>query len=151
MANKLPILVVDDSEDDVFFLCRAFEKAGLKHPIIHVSDGEEAVDYLSGENGFTDRSRYPLPSLMLLDIKMPKLNGFDVLEWLLTRKDFKELLVVMFSSSFQGEDVEKARVLGATDYLTKPTGSEGFDQVVQTIASKWLGRQRSRLERESRQ
>jgi len=145
MTKKVPILVVDDSKDDVFLLCRAFKRAGLDPSLIHVMDGEEAVDYLSGQNRFTDRSRYPLPSLMLLDIKMPKLNGFDVLQWLLTRKDFKELLVVMFSSSFQGEDVEKAKVLGATDYLTKPTGSEGFDQVVQTIASKWLGRQRSRL------
>jgi len=138
MTKKVPILVVDDSKDDVFLLRRAFKRAGLDPSLIHVWDGEEAVDYLSGENGFTDRSRYPLPSLILLDIKMPKLNGFDVLQWLLTRKDLKELLVVMFSSSFEREDLEKAKVLGAADYLTKPTGADGFDQVVQTIASKWL-------------
>jgi len=138
MAQMIPILVVDDSKDDVFFLCRAFEKAGLNYSINHVLDGEEAVDYLSGENGFTDRSRYPLPALMLLDVKMPKLNGFDVLEWLLTRKDLEKLPVVMFSSSFQPEDIEKAKALGATDYLSKPTGFEGFEQVVQTIASRWL-------------
>ena len=138
MANKIPILVVDDSEDDVYFLCRAFEKAGLKHPITHVSDGEEAVDYLSGENGFTDRSRYPLPKLMLLDVKMPRRDGFDVLQWLLTRKDLDKLPVVMLSSSLRPEDVAKAKVLGATEYLCKPVESEGFGQIVQTIASRWL-------------
>ena len=138
MPNKVPILVVDDSEDDVFFLRRAFEKAGLKSPIIHLSDGEEAVDYLSGENGFTDRSRCPLPKLMLLDVKMPKRDGFDVLQWLLTHNDLKNFPVVMLSSSLQPEDVEKAKALGAKDYLNKPTGSEGFDQIVQTIASRWL-------------
>jgi len=138
MAKKVLILVVDDNKDDVFFLRRAFEKAGLDHSIIHVWDGEEAVDYLSGVNGFTDRFRYPFPTLMLLDVKMPKLNGFDVLQWLLTRKDLQKLPVVMFSSSFQPEDIEKAKTLGAADYLSKPNGSEGFDQVVQTIASRWL-------------
>src|SRR6266436_9869148 len=117
MVNKIPILVVDDSEDDVFFLCRAFEKAGLDNSIVHVWDGEEAVDYLSGQNAFADRSRYPLPKLMLLDVKMPKLNGFDVLQWLLTRTDLEKLPVVMLSSSFQPEDKEKAKALGATEYL----------------------------------
>jgi len=138
MTKKNSILVVDDSKDDVFLLCRAFKRAGLEHSLIHVLDGEEAVNYLSGENRFSDRTRYPLPSLMLLDVKMPRLNGFDVLHWLVTRNELKTLRVIMFSSSFQSEDVEKAKVLGATDYLTKPTGSEGFDQVVQSIASKWL-------------
>jgi len=138
MPNKVPILVVDDSEDDVFFLSRAFEKAGLKSPIIHLSDGEEAVDYLSGENGFTDRSRYPLPKLMVLDVKMPRRDGFDVLQWLLTRKDLNNLPVVMLTSSPHPEDVEKAKALGAKDYLCKPVESEGFGQLVQTIASRWL-------------
>ena len=138
MTKRVPILVVDDSKDDVFLLGRAFKRAGLEPSLIHVWDGEEAVDYLSGENRFTDRSRYPLPSLMLLDIKMPKQDGFDVLRWLLTRKDLGKIPVVMFSSSFEQEDVEQAKVLGATDYFTKPAGPEGFDQVVKSIATKWL-------------
>ena len=138
MPNKVPILVVDDSDDDVFLLSRAFEKAGLKNSIIHLSDGEEAVDYLSGENGFTDRSRYPLPKLMVLDVKMPRRDGFDVLQWLLSRKDLDNLPVVMLTSSPRPDDVEKAKALGATDYLCKPVEPEGFDQVVQTILSRWL-------------
>ena len=138
MANKVPILVVDDDEQDVIFLSRAFRKAGLDYWIIHVLDGEQAVDYLSGQNTFADRSYYPLPSLMLLDIKMPKRDGFDVLQWVLTREDLKAVPVVMFSSSFHQEDVEKAKALGAADYLRKPTHSEGFEQAVHTIASRWL-------------
>ena len=138
MTKKVPILVVDDSKDDVFFLRRAFKKADLAHSLIHVWDGEEAVAYLNGENGFADRGRYPLPSLMLLDIKMPKLDGFDVLRWLIGRKDLEKLPVVMFSSSCLCEDVEKAKGLGATDYLTKPAEPDGFDQVVESIAS-YLG------------
>jgi len=134
VANKVPILVVDDNKDDVFFLCRAFEKEGFDNSIIHVWDGQEAVDYLRGENGFEDRSRYPLPSLMVLDIKMPKLNGFDVLQWLLTRDDLEKFPVVMLSSSPQPEDMERARDLGAADYLTKPVDVEAFGQVVQNIA-----------------
>src|SRR5436309_2288972 len=101
MTKMVPILVVDDSNDDVFLLCRAFKRAGIEHALIHVSDGEEAVDYLSGHNHFSDRARYPLPSLMLLDVKMPRLNGFDVLHWLVTRNDLKKLRVIMFSSSFE--------------------------------------------------
>src|SRR5881394_3514337 len=108
MAQKFLILVVDDSEDDVFFLCRAFKKAGLDNLIVHLSDGEEAVNYLSGDNGFKNRSRYPLPKLMLLDVKMPRRDGFDVLQWLHTRKDLEKLPVVMLSSSLRPEDVEKA-------------------------------------------
>src|SRR6266404_2203215 len=138
MANKIPILMVDDSKDDVFLLCRAFEKAGLDNSILHVSDGQEAVEYLSGENGFEDRSRYPLPKLMLLDVKMPRRDGFDVLQWLLTRKDLEKLPVVMLSSSLRPEDVKKAKSLGATEYLCKPIESEGFGQIVQTIATRWL-------------
>ena len=137
MANKLPVLVVDDNETDVLLLRRAFKKAGLNPWIIHVLDGEEALDYLKGQNNFTDRSYYPLPSLMLLDVKMPKRDGFDVIQ-LLTRDELEALTVVMFSSAFHQEDIEKAKALGAKDYLTKPTSFEGFDQVVQTIASRWF-------------
>ena len=137
MANKVPILVVDDDEGDVFFLRRAFKMAGLDHWIIHVLDGEQALDYLRGRNNFTDRSYYPLPSLILLDVKMPKRDGFDVLQ-LLTRDELEALTVVMFSSAFHQEDIEKAKALGAKDYLRKPAGAEGFYQAVQTIASRWL-------------
>src|SRR6187397_1744226 len=122
MANKLPILVVDDDEQDVFLLRRAFKMAGLDPWIIHVLDGEQALDYLRGQNNFKDRSYYPLPNLMLLDVKMPRRDGFDVLQ-LLTRDELEALTVVMFSSAFHQEDIEKAKALVAKDYLRKPAGA----------------------------
>ena len=137
MANKVPILVVDDDEQDVFFLRRAFKIAGLDPWIIHVLDGEQALDYLRGLNNFKDRSYYPLPKLILLDVKMPKRDGFDVLR-LLTRQELENLTVVMFSSSFHQDAIEKAKALGAADYLRKPTVAEGFYQTVQTITRRWL-------------
>src|SRR6185295_4129414 len=100
-----------DNEQDVFFLRRAFKIAGLDPWIIHVLDGEQALDYLRGLNNFTDRSYYPLPNLMLLDVMMPKRDGFDVLQSL-TRHELENLTVVMFSSSFHYEAVEKAKALG---------------------------------------
>jgi len=75
---------------------------------------------------------------MVLDVKMPRRDGFDVLQWLLTRNDLKNFPVVMLTSSPRPEDVEKAKALGATDYLCKPVESAGFDQLVQTIVTKWL-------------
>jgi len=137
MANHLPILVVDDNKDDVFILARAFKKARLNHSIIHLLDGQQALDYLSGQNG-ADRSHYPLPSLMLLDVKMPRNDGFDVLRWLQVHKEVVSPPVVMLSSSALPEDIEKAKALGAAGYLVKPSEFEDFNQVVQTIASKWL-------------
>jgi len=138
MSKQAPILVADDDSDDIFLLRRAFEKAGLDQPIFDVSDGEQAIEYLSGESAFADRARHPLPALVVLDIKMPKRNGFDVLEWLSAHEGFRDLPVVMLSSSSQESDVAKARTLGAQEYFVKPSDSDDLRQVVQTMAVKWL-------------
>src|SRR5215213_787293 len=101
MSKRLPILVADDDEQDIFLLRRAFSKAGLSNLILDVHDGEEAIKYLVGNNDFADRTRYPMPALLLLDVKMPKANGFDVLKWLQTRPELADMPVVMLSSSSQ--------------------------------------------------
>ncbi len=138
MSKRLPILVADDDEQDIFLLRRAFSKAGLSHLILDVPDGEEAIKYLVGNNGFADRTRYPVPALLLLDVKMPKANGFDVLKWLQTRPELADMPVVMLSSSSQDCDVEEARKLGANDYFIKAQ-FEDLQNMVKTIASRWLG------------
>jgi CheY-like chemotaxis protein len=137
MSKRLPILVADDDEHDVFLLRRAFTKAGFSHLILDVHDGEEAIKYLVGTNGFEDRNRYPVPALLLLDIKMPKANGFDVLKWLQTRPELKDMKVIMLSSSSEDSDVQEARKLGANDYFIKAQ-FEDLQQVVKTIATRWL-------------
>ena len=138
MPANATILVADDDQNDVFFLRRAFQKSGMDHSVVHVSDGQEAIDYLCGEANYGDRTRFPLPSLMLLDLKMPKVDGFDVLHWLKERSDLKELPVVVLSSSSREDDIQRARSLGADDYRVKPADFEQLLLLAQDVSSRWL-------------
>jgi CheY-like chemotaxis protein len=107
--------------------------------MMHVADGQEAIDYLRGDADYADRARYPFPGLLLLDLKMPKVDGFDVLSWLKTRPDLETLAVVVLSSSSREDDIERARELGADDYRVKPADFEDLLALAQDVASKWLG------------
>lgn len=132
------ILLAEDEANDAFFVRWAFEKAGLPHKIAHVYDGQEALDYLSGASQYSDRQRYPVPALLLLDLKMPRLGGFDVLEWLKTRPEFRHLPVVIFSSSDNENDVRHARDLGAKEYRVKPSDIAKFVELAHHLDKKWL-------------
>ena len=139
MQNNAPILLADDDENDTFFLRRALTLCRLGNPLIAVHDGQEAVDYLAGVGPYADRGTHPLPGLFLLDLKMPKMSGFDVLVWLTTRPDFKELPVVVLSSSAEDSDIRRARELGADDYQVKPQEFESLVLIVRDLHSRWLG------------
>lgn len=119
-AIEREILLVDDNPDDVLLIRRTFDRAGLKHPIHTVPRGEDAIAYLKGEQPYDDRLDYPLPDLVLLDIKMPGMDGFDVLRWIRRRWEFAHLCVVMLTSSDQIRDVNQAYQLGANSFLVKP-------------------------------
>jgi CheY-like chemotaxis protein len=119
-TNRQVILIVDDNEDDVALVRRAFERAGLSHRIQSVTSGMEAIAYLKGEPPYLDRFRFPLPVMVLLDIKMPATDGFEVLRWVRQQKEFSRLCVVMLTSSDQIRDVNQAYQLGATSFLVKP-------------------------------
>jgi len=138
MPINRTILVADDDQNDVFFLRRAFQKSGLDHSVIHVSDGQEAIDYLRGEADYSDRTRFPLPALLLLDLKMPKVDGFDVLNWLRGRSELKQLPVVVLSSSSREDDIQRARSLGADDYRVKPADFEQLLLLAQDVSTRWL-------------
>src|SRR5258706_11064320 len=99
MITKHCILLAEDDRDEVFLLRRAFRQAGLPHDIFEVRDGAATIEYLKGTPPFNDRARYPLPQLLLLDLKMPKVNGFEVLAWLETQAEFGSLPAVVLSSS----------------------------------------------------
>ena len=114
-----PILLADDSPEDRILIPRAIKKAGLPNPLISLEDGEEALKYFAGEPPYADRVKFPLPSLVLLDIKMPKCDGFEVLEFIRTRLAVR-IPVVMLTSSNLPEDIEKATRLGADSYFVKP-------------------------------
>src|SRR5947208_11973317 len=114
------ILVAEDDADDAFFLQRAFKKLGIPTSLKFVHDGQEAIDYLHGDAQFADRLRYPLPDLLLLDLKMPRLTGFEVLGWVRKQHNLRRLPVVIFSSSGELTDINRAYDLGANSYLIKP-------------------------------
>lgn len=132
------ILLAEDQPNEALLLRRAFERSGLAHRLEVVCDGEEAISYLQGEGAFSDRVRYPLPTLLLLDLKMPKKNGFEVLHWLGTRDEFQEMPVVVLTASDIGTDVRKAYRTGATGYLVKPISLKGCVELVKTIYDFWL-------------
>ena len=133
------VLIADDDSNDIFFLRRAFQKAGLNHPVLDVPDGERAIHYLSGQENYADRSRFPFPSLLILDLKMPKISGFEVLKWLNEQKEFPDLKVVVLSSSGLQSDIQKAKALGADDYRVKPADIDDMITMVKEVAERWLG------------
>ena len=132
------ILVAEDDPTDVFFLQRAFSKAGVPVSLHFVRDGQEVIDYLRGDEPFRDRGMHPLPQLLLLDLKMPRLNGFDVLDWLKRQPGLKRLLVVIFTSSEEAQDINRAYDLGANSYLVKPHAIDDLMRIIQRLESYWL-------------
>jgi CheY-like chemotaxis protein len=138
--SKPAVLIVDDDSNDIFFLRRAFQKANLNLPILDVPDGERAIHYLSGEEDYADRARFPLPSLMFLDLKMPKVSGFEVLKWLGEHRKFPHLKVVVLSSSGLQSDIQKAKDLGAHDYRVKPADIDDMITMVKEVEDRWLGK-----------
>ena len=120
MSNEGTIfLLVEDNEDDAYFMQRAFKEAGIKNALFTVTNGEEAIEYIGGRGAFSDRQKYPLPDFIFLDLKMPGLDGFEVLSWL--RREQKSLVrVAMLTSSPEEIDRKRARELGADCYLLKP-------------------------------
>ncbi|HKW94308.1 MAG TPA: response regulator [Methylomirabilota bacterium] len=137
-VSSYPILLVEDSPDDALLIQRAFRKANLANPVQLVQDGEEAVAYLSGAPPFEDRARFPLPVFMLLDLKLPRRSGLEVLEWLRQRSDIKRLPVVVLTSSRETVDVNRAYDLGVNSYLTKPVGFEALLEMVKNVNLYWL-------------
>jgi len=135
------ILYAEDEQNDVYFLERAFRIAGSPHLLTAVPDGEQAVEYLAGGGAFADRASYPLPILVLLDINMPKKSGLAVLEWIRRQSLFKSLPVVIFTSSSRTEDMDQARLLGADDYLLKPSDPLKLVDLVKSLHDRWLSQQ----------
>ena len=133
-----PVLVAEDDEGDAMLLRLAFSRAQIQHPLMVVQDGAEAVDYLMGNAAYADREVYPLPSLLLLDPKMPRLDGFDVLEWWASRSEFRGLPVIVFSSSSHETDIDRARRMGAREYVVKPNGFTQLANLVQELCERWL-------------
>jgi CheY-like chemotaxis protein len=133
-----PILLAEDNEDHISLIRRAFERGGLCNPLFVVRNGEEAVAYLKGEGKFANRSEFPLPSLLLLDLKMPIKTGFDVLEWVRAHPVFSRLRVVVLTTSEEPKDINRAYQMGANSFLVKPVNIEDFFRLTEAIKGYWL-------------
>jgi CheY-like chemotaxis protein len=138
MSPAGTILVVEDDSTDVLLLRRAFDKAGVTDPLQAVSDGEQAMAYLAGEGDYADRERHPLPSLIILDIVLPRRSGFDVLAWIRQQPGLRSLPVIMFTSSGHPADISRAYDAGANAYHVKPSGFQELLDFVEALKAHWL-------------
>jgi CheY-like chemotaxis protein len=132
------ILVAEDNADHVLLIQRAFRMSGLVNPLYVVNDGEQAIAYLKGEGRYANRAEYPLPCLLLLDLKMPNKNGFEVLEWIRSERALGALRVVVLTTSGETQDINRAYQLGANSFLTKPVDFRDFVQLASAIKGYWL-------------
>jgi len=140
-----PVLYSEDDENDAFFLKRAFKQAQIPNPLIILPDGQTAIDYCAGVGSFADRDLHPLPGLVLLDLKMPRKTGMEVLAWLREQPSLSHLPVFILTSSSQEEDIRRACGYEANGYLVKPSDPEELRSMVQAIQDYWLQQNRQAI------
>jgi CheY-like chemotaxis protein len=133
--KRLILLHVEDDEDDALLFSKACQRAGLSAQLHRVRDGEEARDYLLGQAGYTDRLKHPLPEVMVLDLKLPRMSGFEFLKWLRSQDGFAALPVLVFTSSLSREDKTRALAEGASSYFVKPASFDALVQMVEIFKS----------------
>jgi CheY-like chemotaxis protein len=136
--NHAPILLIEDDSNDVLLIQRAFRRAELDIPLRVVRDGREAMSYLQGQPPFDDRVAYPVPLLVLLDLKMPVRSGFEVIAWVRAHPGLKRLPLVVLTSSREIEDVNRAYEAGASSYLVKPVAFEALQTMLSAFGRYWL-------------
>jgi CheY-like chemotaxis protein len=132
---KHTLLLVEDNEDDVFLMRRALKAANITLPLHLAQDGQEAIDYLDGTGPFSDRTKYPLPTIVLLDLKLPYIPGLQVLTWIRYHEGLKDLPVIVLTSSPEDRDRDKAAELGALGYHVKPPGREVIADLTKALQS----------------
>jgi len=138
MAEHAVILLAEDEEDYVLLIQRAFAQAKIPNPLHVVWNGQEAISYLKGDGKYSNREEYPLPDLLLLDLRMPRVNGLEVLQWIRAQPGLAPLRVLVLTSSDQIRDVNEAYKLGANSFLVKPMDFQDFAQLSRLIQEFWL-------------
>ena len=138
MPNQVRILVGEDNPTDAYLLKRAILRAGISVPVDFVRDGQEIIDYVQGVGAFETQRGRALPALLLLDLKMPRLDGFDVLKWLRAQHQLQRVVIVVLTSSGQTEDIRKAYDLGANSFVVKPAEFPDLQKFAETLRDYWL-------------
>ena len=137
MSKRAIFLYAEDAENDVLLMKKAIAKAGLDIELKTVSDGEELIRYINGEGPFSDRRKYPLPTLLVLDLNLPKKNGFEILKWLRRQPHLKRMIVIVLTASRRQEDVDQSHELGANAVLVKPSTIDDLVDMVRQL-SDWV-------------
>jgi CheY-like chemotaxis protein len=132
------VLLVEDQADDVELLKRALRKAAVSCPVQVVGDGDTALEYLEGNGRYADRNAYPYPTLVLLDLKLPRRSGFEVLEHVRAHPALKNTIIVVLTSSREAEDIGRAYARGANSYLVKPIKPGHMEHLVNRVKEYWL-------------
>jgi two-component system response regulator len=136
--DNVEILFVEDSADDAMLTIRALGKSGFNNKLHHVKDGTEALDFLYCKGIYTNRNSKAHPRLILLDLKMPKVSGMQVLEKVKSDPDLKSIPVVILTSSSEDPDIAKCYALGANSYIVKPVESDNFFNAIKEIGLYWM-------------
>jgi len=136
--DNVEILFAEDSKDDAILTIRALTKSGFSNKLHHVADGAEALDFIFCRGNYALRNPKEFPNLILLDLKMPKVSGMEVLEQVKSNPETKSIPVVMLTSSNEGPDIEKCFALGANSYIVKPVDSDNFFQAIKEIGLYWM-------------
>jgi len=131
------ILLVEDSEDDVLLVRRRMTQAGIVNPIFVVGDGDDAIAYLKGDHIYADRNRFPSPAILLLDLKMPRMSGFEVLNWCKSTNQTRDLFIVVLSHQDELREVSRAYALGAKTFLIKPPSTDDFTNLARSFPDYW--------------
>ena len=139
MFDDAIFLLVEDSDNDILLTRRSFRKAEIGNPLQVVRSVDEAISYLGGEGLFSNRLEFPLPALVLLDLKMPRREGFELIEWVRSQPSLFALRIIVLTSSDSRSDVERAYDLGANSYLVKPVDSETFVEALRLLKQYWIG------------
>ena len=137
-AAQRCVLLVEDNEDDVFLMQRALKFAQLEEVLHIVRDGEEALNYLAGEGTYADREKFPLPAVVLLDLKLPRRSGFEILSWTRGVARMYGLIIVVFTSSNQPADIAESYRLGANSYVVKPVNFDRLVEFAKVLKTYWL-------------
>ncbi|MBA3810091.1 MAG: response regulator [Caulobacteraceae bacterium] len=138
MNDESSILLIEDNPDDAELVRYAFEKVGIGNPLVSLSDGDSAVEFLGEVRVYADRKRHPLPALILLDLKLPRRSGFEVLRFIRDQEPTRHIPVVVLTSSNQQDDIKRAYEDGANSYLVKPVSRDALIEMVRSLDAYWI-------------
>lgn len=138
MTEQSAILLVEDNDDDVALTRHALKAAAVQNPVHVVETGPAAIEYLSGANEFRDRTKYPLPGIVFLDLKLPMMSGHEVLAWIRAQPQLESLIVVVLTSSDEPSDLRRSYSLGANSYLVKPLTARQLTDLARALNWVWV-------------